>query len=61
MLISRPFMHIEAHLGEDHRDRGSLQPRYWGEVDAGAPVERGTEIKGGFVALRASMRGRRRG
>ena len=61
MLVGRPFMHIEAHLGEDNMDRGSLQPRNLCEVDAGDPVEMGPEIKGGFVALRAPMRGSRRG
>ena len=61
MLVGRPCMPIEAHLGEDNMDRGSLQPRHWCEVDAGAPVEMGPESKGGFVALRAPRRGSRRG
>ena len=61
MLVGRPLMPIEAHLGEDDRDRWGLSPRHVGEVDAGDPVERGPESKGGFVALRAPMRGSRRG
>ncbi len=61
MLVGRPCMPIEAHLGEDNMHGGSLQPGYLCEVDAGDPVEMGPEIKGGFVALRAPRRGRRRG
>ena len=61
MFVGRPCMPIEAHLGKDNMDRGSLQSRYLCEVDAGDPVEMGTEIQGGCVALRAPLRGRRRG
>jgi hypothetical protein len=61
MLVGRPFMPIEAHLCEDDMDRGGLSPRHLREVDAGDPVEMGSQIKGGFVSLGASMRGRRRG
>ena len=61
MLVSRPFMHIEAHLGEDDVDRWGLEPGHLREVDAGDPVEMGPQIKGGFVALGAPMRGRRWG
>ena len=61
MLVGRPLMPIEAHLGEDDMDRWGLSPRHLGEVDAGDPGERGPEIKGGFVAWRAPMRGSRRG
>lgn len=61
MLVSRPFMHIEAHLGEDDMDRGSLEPRHVREVDAGDPIEMRTEIKGGFISLGAPMCGRRWG
>jgi hypothetical protein len=51
MLVGRPLMPIEAHLGEDDMDRWGLEPRHWREVDAGDPVEMGPEIKGGFVSL----------
>jgi hypothetical protein len=61
MFVGRPLMPIEAHLCEDDMDRRGLEPRHLCEVDAGDPVEMGPEIKGGFVALGAPMRGRRRG
>ena len=61
MLVRRPFMPIEAHRGEDDVDRWGLEPRHLREVDAGDPVEMSSQIKGGFVSLGASMRGRRRG
>ena len=58
MLVRRPFMHIEAHLGEDDVDRWGLEPRYLREVDTGDPVQMGAEIKGRFVALGVPMGGR---
>ncbi len=61
MLVCRPCMPIEAHLSADDMDRWGLSPRHVREVDAGDPVEMGTEIKGRFVSLGAPMRGRRRG
>ncbi len=61
MLVCGPCMPIEADLCEDDMDRGGLSPRHWREIDAGDPVEMGPQIKGGFVALGAPMRGRRWG
>jgi hypothetical protein len=54
MLVGRPCMPIEAHLGEDDMARGGLEPRHLREIDASDPVEMGPEIKGGFVSLGAS-------
>jgi len=54
-------MHIEAHLGEAERDRGSWDPRHWREVDAGDPREMSTASKGGGISLGAPMGGRRWG
>jgi hypothetical protein len=31
MLVGRPLMPIEAHLGEDAMDRWGLEPRHWRE------------------------------
>ena len=61
MLVSRPCMPIEAHLGEDDVDRWGLEPRYVREVDTGDPVQRGAESKSRFVALGVPMGGRRWG
>ena len=61
MLVRRPFMHIEAHRGEDDVDRWGLEPRHLREVDTGAPVQMGAEIKSWFVALGLPMGGRRWG
>ena len=61
MLVRRPFMHIEAHLGEDDVDRWGLEPRHLREVDASEPVQMGAEIKSRFVALGLPMGGRRWG
>ncbi len=61
MLVCGPCMPSEAHLCEDDRDRWGLSPRHVREVHAGHPVEMGTQIKGGFVALGVPMGGRRWG
>ena len=58
MLVCGPLMPIEAHLCEDDMDRWGLEPRHVREVHAGHPVEMGTQIKGGFVALGLPMGGR---
>src|SRR5204863_10084835 len=61
MFVCRPCMPIEAHLSEDAMDRWGLEPRPLREVDTGDPGQMGPEIKGGFIALGAPMRSRRRG
>ena len=61
MLVRRPWMHIEAHLGTDEVDRWSLEPRHLREVDAGDPVQMGAESTSRCVALGVPMGGRRWG